>query len=78
MIGVVCDFGFAKICVNVAKFASGFSSFDLAAAFVEGTLRIPFENCASAWLFVVRYLTSAHDASLFFALFGIPMIVPLM
>ena len=76
--GIVCDFGFAKIFVNVAKFASGLSSFDFAALFVEGTLRIPFENCASAWLFVVRYLTSAQDASLSFAALGMPMIVPLM
>ena len=64
--------------MKVAKFGSGFSSFDFAALFVDGTLRIPFENCASAWSFVVRYLTSAQDASLFFALFGMPMIVPLM
>ena len=32
VIGVVCDFGFAKIFVKVVKFASGFSSFDLGGA----------------------------------------------
>ena len=77
-IGVVCDFGFAKIFVNVAKCASGFSSFDTAAALVEGTLRMPFENCASAWLFVVRYFVSCHAASRFLPFLGMPMIVPLM
>jgi len=45
-------------------------------AFVVGTLRTPFEKIASAWLSVVRYLTSAHASSLFFTPFGMPMIVP--
>ena len=52
-----------KIFVNVAKFASGFSSGERAAAAVDGTLRMPFENIASAWVLVVRYLTSFHASS---------------
>ena len=43
-----------------------------------GTFRMSLENCARKWLFVVRYLTSAHDWSTCFAPRGMPMIVPLM
>ena len=64
--------------VKIAKFLSGFSSFDVAASRVEGTLRMPFENVARAWLFVVRYLTSCQAWSRFEPFLGMPMIVPLM
>ena len=64
--------------MNVAKFASGFSSFDVAEERVEGTFRIPFENCASAWSFVVMYLVNFQASSRFLPFFGMPMIVPLM
>ena len=76
VIGVVFEFGFAKIFRNVLKCASGLMSFDDNDALVVGTLRTPFEKIASAWLSVVRYLTSAHASSLFFTPFGMPMIVP--
>ena len=76
--GIVADFGWTKIFVNVAKFGSGLSSFDFAAAAVEGTFRIPFENIARAWVFVVRYLTRFQASSVFLPPFGMPMIVPLM
>src|SRR5207302_7697228 len=78
MIGEVPECGFAKIFRNVANFASGLISGDVSEAFVVGTLRMSFENCARKWLFVVRYLTSAHDWSRCFAPRGMPMIVPLM
>ena len=61
MIGEVPDFGFAKIVRNVLKCESGVISFESSDAVVVGTFRIRFENCARKWLFVVRYLTSAHD-----------------
>ena len=64
--------------VNAAKFGSGLSSFDFAAAAVEGTFRIPLENDASACVLVVRYLTRSHARSWFLPPFGMPMIVPLM
>src|ERR671931_2219872 len=76
VIGSVVFFGFAKIFRNVAKCLSGLISFDVREAFVVGTFRIPFENSASGWLFVVRYLTSAQASSLCFVVFGMPMIVP--
>jgi hypothetical protein len=44
---------------------------------VDGTLRMPFEKTASAWLFVVRYFSKAQASSLCFTPFGMPMIVPL-
>ena len=47
--GIVEEFLFVKIFVKAAKFLSGFSSGDFAAERVEGTLRMPFENVASAW-----------------------------
>src|SRR5213593_4083914 len=78
MIGDVVDLGLAKILRNVAKCGSGLISGEVSDALVVGTLRIRFENCARKWLFVVRYLTSAHDWSRCFAPRGIPMIVPLM
>ena len=65
--GIVDERGCVKIFVNVAKFGSGFSSFERAAAVVDGTLRIPFENVASACVFVVRYFTSFHASSTFSA-----------
>src|SRR5207247_1522296 len=63
VIGVVVDFEFAKIFRNVLKCASGLMSGDVSDAFVVGTLRIPFEKIARAWLSVVRYFTRAHAAS---------------
>ena len=36
--------GLVKIFPNVAKFGSGFISFDVVDAIVDGTFRIPFEN----------------------------------
>ena len=39
---------------------------------------MPFEKLASAWSFVVRYLTSFQASSRFLPAFGMPMIVPLM
>ena len=65
--GIVADRGFTKIFVNVAKFGSGLSSFDLRRGRCRGTLRIPFENFASACVFVVRYLTSFQASSLVLA-----------
>ena len=62
--------------VKTAKFLSGLSSVDFAAVRVEGTLRMPFENIARAWSFVVRYLTRFHARSVFLPPFGMPMIVP--
>ena len=78
MTGIVEEFLFVKIFVKAAKFLSGFSSGDFAAERVEGTLRMPFENVASAWLLVVRYLTRSHASSRFLPFLGMPMIVPLM
>src|SRR5881227_4364775 len=78
MIGDVLECEFPKILRNVAKFGSGLISGEFSDAFVVGTFRMRFENCARKWLFVVRYLTSAHDWSRCFAPRGIPMIVPLM
>ena len=46
--------------------------------FVVGTFRRPFDSSASAWSFVVRYLTSAQAWSRLWPFFGMPMIVPLM
>src|SRR5919197_2636464 len=77
VIGSVVFFGFAKIFRNVAKRLSGLISGELSDAFVVGTFLIPFEKSASGWLFVVRYLTSAHASALCFVVFGMPMIVPL-
>ncbi len=57
--------------------ASGSSSGDLDELTVDGTFLIPFENFASAWSFVVRYLTSFQASSRFLPPLGIPMIVPL-
>src|SRR5690349_24961436 len=78
MIGDVPDFEFPKIFRNVPNRLSGLISGEFSDAFVVGTFLIRFENCARKWLFVVRYLTSAHDWSRCFAPRGIPMIVPLM
>ena len=78
VIGLVVECGLVKIFRNVLKFVSGISSGDFDELSVDGTLRISFENCASAWSFVVRYLTSSHAWSRFFPVFGMPMIVPLM
>jgi len=78
VIGVVVELLFVKTFKNVLKCASGSSSGDLDELTVEGTFRIPFENFASAWSFVVRYLTSFHASSRFPPPFGMPMIVPLM
>ena len=78
MIGFVDDFGLLKMSMNVAKFASGIRSGDLADDVVEGTSRRPFDSSASALSSVVRYLTSCQARSWCFAAFGIPMIVPLM
>ena len=77
VIGVVCECGLTKILMNVRKCLSGISSGDLAELTVDGTFLIPFENFASAWSFVVRYLTSAQAASRCLPPFGMPMIVPL-
>src|SRR5437764_6857793 len=77
VIGVVVFFGLPKILMNVANFGSGLISGDVSDAFVEGTLRSPFDITASAWLLVVRYLSSAQASSLCLAPFGMPMIVPL-
>ena len=60
MIGIVVECGLVKIFRNVVKCASGISSGDFDELAVDGTLRMSFENCASAWSFVVRYLTSSH------------------
>ena len=54
VIGWVADFGCAKMFRKVSKFLSGLRIFDFSDAFVVGTLRIPFENVASADEFVVR------------------------
>src|SRR4029453_12217907 len=62
-IGVVCECGWTKILMNVEKCLSGISSGDRAELTVDGTFLIPFENFASAWSLVVRYLTSAQAAS---------------
>src|SRR4051794_6834942 len=78
VIGTVPECESVKIFRNVAKCGSGFSSFERDDDTVEGTFRIPFENFASACVFVVRYFTSAHDWSRWWPPFGIPMIVPLM
>src|SRR6266536_2095934 len=78
VMGDVLDFGFAKIFRKVAKWASGLISFDVRDAFVVGTFRRPLLSTASAWLFVVRYLTRSHACDLCFTPRGIPMIVPLM
>ena len=78
MIGEVDEYLFAKIFRNVAKCASGVSSFDVSDAEVEGTLRKPFESSASACVFVVRYFVRAHASASCFPFFGMPMIVPLM
>src|SRR5712691_2757507 len=78
MIGEVLDFGFAKIFRNGEKCASGTISFEVSELLVVGTFRRPFESTASAWSFVVRYLTSAHDGSRCLLPRGMPMIVPLM
>ena len=78
VIGDVPDFGFAKIFRNVAKCASGMISFDVSDDLVVGTFRRPFDSSASAWSFVVRYLTSAQAWSRLWPFFGMPMIVPLM
>ena len=77
VIGVVCEFLLAKIFRNVAKFLSGISSCDVDELTVDGTFLIPFENFASAWSFVVRYLTRSHAWSRCLPPFGMPMIVPL-
>ena len=71
--GIVADRGWTKIFVNAAKFGSGLSSGDFAAAAVEGTFRMPFENVARACVFVVRYLTRSHAMSVFLPPFGMPM-----
>jgi hypothetical protein len=78
MIGDVPDLGWLNILMNGEKCASGWISFELPEAVVVGTFRIPFENVASAWLFVVSHFTSAHDLSRFLPPRGMPMIVPLM
>jgi hypothetical protein len=77
VIGIVADLGWMKIFRKVLKFLSGISSGDFDELLVDGTFRIPFENFARAWSFVVRYLTSFHASSSWSAPFGIPMIVPL-
>src|SRR4029079_16456042 len=77
VIGVVWECGLTKILMNVRKCLSGISSGDLAELTVDGTFLIPFENFASAWSFVVRYLTSAQAASRCLPPFGMPIIVPL-
>src|SRR5437868_5724688 len=59
-IGDVPECGFEKIFRNVEKCASGVSSLECVDAVVEGTLRMSFENSASACVFVVSHLTSCH------------------
>ena len=78
VIGDVDEYLFPNMCRNVAKCASGVSSFDVRDAVVDGTLRRPFESSASACVFVVRYFTRSHASVSCFPFFGIPMIVPLM
>ena len=70
VIGMVCECGFVKIRRNVVKFLSGRSSLDFDELTVDGTFLIPFENLASAWSFVVRYLTRSHAWSRFLPLLG--------
>jgi hypothetical protein len=76
VIGAVAECGLLKIRTKVAKRGSDLSSFECPELRVEGTLRIPFENLASAWSFVVRYRTSSHAWSTLWPPFGMPMIVP--
>ena len=76
MIGTVVECLLLKIVRNVLKRASGMSSGDFDELAVDGTLRMSFENCASAWSFVVSHLTSSHAWSRFLPVFGMPMIVP--
>ena len=74
--GAVAECGLLKMRTKVAKRGSGFSSFERPELRVEGTLRIPFENFASAWSFVVSQRTSSHAWSTLWPPFGRPMIVP--
>src|SRR5581483_6028543 len=78
VIGEVLEYGLPKIFRNVAKCASGVSSFDVSEAVVDGTLRSPFDSFASACVFIVRYLTRFHASAWCLPFFGMPMIVPLM
>src|SRR3989442_12834743 len=78
VIGDVVECEFPKIFRNVAKYGSGLISGDLSDARVVGTFRSPLERIASAWLFVVRYLTRSQACDWCFTPRGIPMIVPLM
>ena len=78
MIGVVIVCGFEKIFRNVWNFGSSWSSGDFSAAFVVGTLRIPFASFASALVSVVRYLSSTHASSGCFDVFGMPTMLPVV
>ena len=77
MIGIVEDFGWLKILMNVAKFASGLSFGDVDDERVDGTLRRPFDSFARASSFVVRYFNRSQASSLCDVVLGMPMIVPL-
>src|SRR5919204_3907739 len=76
VIGAVAECGLLKIRTKVAKRGSGLSSGECPELRVDGTLRIPFENFASAWSFVVSQRTSSHAWSTLWPPFGMPMIVP--
>ena len=76
VIGAVAEWGLLKMRTKVAKRLSGLSSGERPELRVEGTFRMPFENRASAWSFVVSQRTSSHAWSTLWPPFGRPMIVP--